>query len=92
MPETKKQKKLKFEHTTPEKNAVSQQDAVTDGAIPAATGKDQPPSTGKKKRKRVKASTSSQVNGITVAKSLAPSNPTLSPCTPAKTPKTAEEK
>ena len=71
---------------------VSQQHAETEGAMPAATGKDQTPSTGKKKRKRVKASTSSQVNGITVAKSLAPSNPTLSPCTPAKTPKTAEEK
>ena len=92
LPETKKRKKLKSEGTTPEKNAASQQDAVTEGAMPAATGKDQPPSTGKKKRKRVKASTSSQVNGITVAKSLAPSNPTLSPCTPAKTPKTAEEK
>ncbi|EDL12682.1 myb-binding protein 1A [Mus musculus] len=92
LPETKKRKKLKSEGTTPEKNAASQQDAVTEGAMPAATGKDQPPSTGKKKRKRVKASTPSQVNGITGAKSPAPSNPTLSPSTPAKTPKLQKKK
>ncbi|XP_021069391.1 myb-binding protein 1A [Mus pahari] len=92
LPETKKRKKLKSEGTTPEKNAASQQDAVTEGAMPATTGTDQPPSTGKKKRKRVKASTPSQVNGMTVAKSLAPSNPTLSPSTPAKTPKLQKKK
>ena len=66
---------------------VSQQHAETEGAMPAATGKDQTPSTGKKNRKRVKASTPSQMNGITMAKSPAPNNPTLSPRTPAKTPK-----
>lgn len=92
LPETKKRKKLKSEGTTPEKNAASQQDAVTEGAMPAATGKDQPPSTGKKKRRRVKASTPSQVNGVTVAKSLSPSNPTLSPGTPARTPKLQKKK
>lgn len=92
LPETKKRKKLKSEGTTPEKNAASQQDAVAEGAMPAATGEDQPPSTGKKKRKRAKASTPSQVNGITVAKSPAPNNPTLSPSTPAKTPKLQKKK
>lgn len=92
LPETKKRKKLKSEGTTPEKQAVSQQDAVTEGAMPAATGKDQPPSTGKKKRKRVRANTASQMNGITVAKSPTPSNPTLSPSTPAKTPKLQKKK
>lgn len=92
LPETKKRKKLKSEGVTPEKNAASQQDAVTEGAMPAATDKDQPPSTGKRKRKRVKASTPSQMNGITVAKSPAPNNPTLSPSTPAKTPKLQKKK
>lgn len=92
LPETKKRKKLKSEGTTPEKKAASQQDAVTEGAMPAATGKDQPPSTGKKKRKRMKANTPSQVNGETVAKSPAPNNPTLSPSTPAKTPKVQKKK
>lgn len=92
LPETKKRKKLKSEGTTPEKKAASQQDAVTEGAMPAATGKDQPPSTGKKRRKRVKANTPSQVNGVTVAKSPAPNNPTLSPSTPAKTPKVQKKK
>lgn len=91
LPETKKRKKLKSEGTTPEKNAASQQGAVTEGAMPAATGEGQPTSTGKKKRKRVKTSTPSQMNGITVAKSPAPNNPTLSP-TPAKTPKLQKKK
>lgn len=92
LPETKKRKKLKSEGTTPEKNVASQRDSVTEGAMPAATGKGQPPSTGKKKRKRVKPSTPSQMNGITVAKSPVPNNPTLSPCTPAKTPKLQKKK
>lgn len=92
LPETKKRKKLKSEGITPEKKAASQQDAVTEGAMPAATGKDQPPSTGKKRRKRAKANTPSQVNGVTVAKSPAPNNPTLSPSTPAKTPKVQKKK
>lgn len=92
LPETKKRKKLKSEGTTSEKKAASQQDAVTEGAMPAATGKDQPPSTGKKRRKRVKANTPSQVNGVTVAKSPAPNNPTLSPSTPLPRPQKCRRK
>nr|XP_048304627.1 myb-binding protein 1A isoform X2 [Myodes glareolus] len=92
LPETKKRKKLKSKDTTPEKDAASGQDVVMADATPAAAGKDQPPSTGKKKRKRGKANTPSQVNGTPVTKSLAPNNPTLSPSTPAKTPKLQKKK
>ncbi|KAL1779119.1 myb-binding protein 1A [Sigmodon hispidus] len=91
LPETKKRKKLKSEGTTSEENAVSGQDGVPVDATPAAAGKDQPPSAGKKRR-RAKASTPSQVNGTPVTKSLAPNNPTLSPSTPAKTPKLQKKK
>lgn len=91
LPETKKRKKLKSKDTTPEKDAASGQDGVMADAAPAA-GKDQPPSTGKKKRKRGKANAPSQVNGTPVTKSPAPNNPTLSPSTPAKTPKLQKEK
>ncbi|XP_059127112.1 myb-binding protein 1A isoform X1 [Peromyscus eremicus] len=92
LPETKKRKKLKSEDTTLEKDAASGQDVVTADATPAATGKDQPPSTGKRKRRRVKANTPSQVNGTPVTKSPAPNNLTLSPSTPAKTPKLQKKK
>lgn len=92
LPETKKRKKLKSKDTTPEKDAASGQDVVMADATPAAAGKDQPPSTGKKKRKRGKANTPSQVNGTAVTKSPAPNNPTLSPGTPAKTPKLQKKK
>lgn len=92
LPETKKRKKLKSKDATPEKDAASGQDVVMADATPAAGGTDQPPSTGKKKRKRGKANTPSQVNGTPVTKSPAPNNPTLSPSTPAKTPKLQKKK
>ncbi|CAO2644053.1 Myb-binding protein 1A [Lemmus lemmus] len=92
LPETKKRKKLKSKDTTPEKDTASGQDVVMADATPAAAGKDQSPSTGKKKRKRGKAITPSQVNGTPVTKSPAPNNPTLSPSTPAKTPKLQKKK
>lgn len=91
LPETKKRKKLKSEDTTPGKDATSGQDVVSADATPAA-GEGQPPSTGKKKRKRAKASTPSQVNGAPVTKSPAPNNPTLSPSTPFKSPKLQKKK
>ncbi|XP_051024180.1 myb-binding protein 1A isoform X2 [Acomys russatus] len=92
LPETKKRKKLKSKGATPEKDATSGQNAVTEDATPSAPGQDQPPSTGKRKRKRRRANTPSQVNGTPVAKSPAPNNPTLSPSTPAKTPKLQKKK
>ncbi|XP_075847869.1 myb-binding protein 1A isoform X1 [Microtus pennsylvanicus] len=92
LPETKKRKKLKSKDATPEKDAASGQDVVMADATPAAGGTDQPPSTGKKKRKRGKANTPSQVNGTPVTKSPAPNNPTLNPSTPAKTPKLQKKK
>lgn len=93
LPETKKRKKLKSKGATPEKEATSGQDAVTEDATPAAAGQHQPPSTGKKKkRKRMRANTPSRVNGTPMAKSPAPNNPTLSPSTPAKTPKLQKKK
>jgi hypothetical protein len=49
LPEIKKQKKLKYEGTTPEKNAVSQQDAVTEGAMPAPLAKTRFPAQARRK-------------------------------------------
>ncbi|CAH6785978.1 myb-binding protein 1A [Phodopus roborovskii] len=101
LPETKKRKKLKSEDTTPRKDATSGQDVVAADAKPpppaaaataAIAGEGQPPSTGKKKRKRVKANTPSQVNGTPVTKSPAPNKPTLSPSTPFKSPKLQKKK
>ncbi|KFO20358.1 Myb-binding protein 1A [Fukomys damarensis] len=85
LPETKKRKKRKLEEATPEEGATPK------GATPA-TGDDQPPSTGKKKRKRMKTKVlaQSQVDGTPAtpaAKSPGPDTLTLSPSTPAKTPK-----
>ncbi|XP_069338202.1 myb-binding protein 1A isoform X2 [Eulemur rufifrons] len=79
LPETKKRKKRKSEDVTQE-----------EGAKPAATAGEQPPSTGKKrKRKKSKAKVpaQSQVNGTPAVKRPAPDTSTLSPSTPAKTPK-----
>ncbi|XP_046530926.1 myb-binding protein 1A isoform X2 [Equus quagga] len=78
LPETKKRKKRKSEGTM-------QQDATK----PAVTSGNQPPSTGRKRRNRVKAKVpaQSQVNGTPATKSLAPDPPATSPSTPAKTPK-----
>ncbi|XP_055453247.1 myb-binding protein 1A [Psammomys obesus] len=94
LPETKKRKKLKSEGTTPGKDAAPGQGAVPGDAAPAATGQDQTPSTGKKKRKRMRmrANTPSQVNGTPGAKCPTPNNPTVSPNTPAKTPKLQKKK
>ncbi|XP_054431834.1 myb-binding protein 1A [Pteronotus mesoamericanus] len=82
LPETKKRKKRKSEGPTQKSDAQ-----------PAATGGEQPPSTGKKrKRKKAKVAAQAQVNGTPVAKSpatksLAPAPAALSPSTPAETPK-----
>nr|KAF6457666.1 MYB binding protein 1a [Rousettus aegyptiacus] len=84
LPETKKRKKRKSEGTTQEENAK-----------PTSISGDQPPSTGKKKRKRMKAKVAAQgqVNGTPAAKSLAIKSPALKPpaanpsSTPAETPK-----
>lgn len=92
LPETKKRKKLRSEGSTPGKDAASGQDAGSGAATPAATAQDQTPSTGKKKRKRMRASTPSQVNGTPVAKCPAPNDPAVSPNTPAKTPKLQKKK
>ncbi|XP_004638356.1 myb-binding protein 1A isoform X2 [Octodon degus] len=82
LPETKKRKKRKLEGPTPEEGATPE------AATPPATGGNQPPSTGKKKRKRGKAKVLAQpqVNGTPATKSPAPNTLTLSPSTPAKTP------
>ncbi|KAM6175728.1 LOW QUALITY PROTEIN: myb-binding protein 1A [Erethizon dorsatum] len=82
LPETKKRKKRKLEGIIPEEGATPE------GATPLATGGDQPPSTGKKKRKRMKAKVLAQpqVDGTPAAKSPAPDTLALSPSTPAKTP------
>ncbi|XP_004857298.1 myb-binding protein 1A [Heterocephalus glaber] len=81
LPETKKRKKRKLEEATPEEGATPK------GATPVATGGDQPPSTGKK-RKRMKAKVLAQPqgDGTPAAKSPGPDTLTLSPSTPAKTP------
>ncbi|EHB05782.1 Myb-binding protein 1A [Heterocephalus glaber] len=81
LPETKKRKKRKLEEATPEEGATPK------GATPLATGGDQPPSTGKK-RKRMKAKVLAQPqgDGTPAAKSPGPDTLTLSPSTPAKTP------
>nr|XP_012634638.1 myb-binding protein 1A [Microcebus murinus] len=78
LPETKKRKKRKSEDVTQEEVAK-----------PVATAEEQSPSTGKKKRKRTKAKApaQSQVNGTPAVKRPAPDTSTLSPSTPAKTPK-----
>lgn len=83
LPETKKRKKRKSEGTTQEENAK-----------PTSISGDQPPSKGKKRRKRMKAKVTAQaqVNGTSAAKSLAikspaPKTPAANPSTPAKTPK-----
>uniref|UniRef100_A0A8D0RJT2 Myb-binding protein 1A n=1 Tax=Sus scrofa TaxID=9823 RepID=A0A8D0RJT2_PIG len=70
LPETKKRKKRKSE------GAVQ-----GEGAAPAATGGDQPPSTGKKRRNKRKAKVPapSQVNGMPAAKSPAPDSPAQPP-------------
>uniref|UniRef100_A0A8C4M693 MYB binding protein 1a n=1 Tax=Equus asinus asinus TaxID=83772 RepID=A0A8C4M693_EQUAS len=83
LPETKKRKKRKSEGTM-------QQDATK----PAVTSGNQPPSTGRKRRNRVKAKVpaQSQVNGTPPAKSPAPDPPATSPSTPAKTPKLQKKK
>lgn len=87
LPETKKRKKRKSEDATPE------QGVVPESTMLAATGGDQPPSTGKKKRKRMKKTKAqAQANGTPAAKSPAPNNLTLSPDTPAKTPKLQKKK
>nr|XP_045013847.1 myb-binding protein 1A isoform X2 [Jaculus jaculus] len=82
LPETKKRKKRKAE------DAVPQQDAM-----PVATSGDQPPSTGKK-RKKMKAQVvaQTQLNGTPATKSPAPDSATQSPSTPAKTPKLQKKK
>ncbi|XP_037351256.1 myb-binding protein 1A [Talpa occidentalis] len=91
LPETKKRKKRKSEGAVQEEGTVE-----GEGAKPAATGGDQPPSTGKKKRKRnrmkAKVSGQPQVNGTSAAKSPAPTSTTLNPSTPAKTPKLQKKK
>ncbi|KAB1266199.1 Myb-binding protein 1A [Camelus dromedarius] len=78
LPETKKRKKRKSEGATQE-----------EGAKPAATDGTQPPSTGKKKRNKMKSKVpaQSQVNGTPPTKSPAPDPPATSPDIPAKTPK-----
>ncbi|XP_058416005.1 myb-binding protein 1A isoform X2 [Diceros bicornis minor] len=83
LPETKKRKKRKSEGTTQEEDAK-----------PAVTSGSQPPSTGKKKRNRMKAKVPAQshVNGTPAAKSPAPDLPATSPSTPAKTPKLQKKK
>uniref|UniRef100_A0A8D1MLU6 Myb-binding protein 1A n=1 Tax=Sus scrofa TaxID=9823 RepID=A0A8D1MLU6_PIG len=70
LPETKKRKKRKSE------GAVQ-----GEGAAPAATGGDQPPSTGKKRRNKRKAKVPapSQVNGMPAAKTPAPDSPAQPP-------------
>ncbi|XP_005399744.1 PREDICTED: myb-binding protein 1A [Chinchilla lanigera] len=80
LPETKKRKKRKSEGPTPEERPAPE------GAARPATGGDQPPSTGKKKRKRMKAKVLAQpeVNGTPATKSPAPDTLALSPST--KTP------
>ncbi|XP_010380485.1 myb-binding protein 1A isoform X2 [Rhinopithecus roxellana] len=75
LPETKKRKKRKSEDGT-----------LAEDGTPAATGGSQPPSMGRKKRKRTKAKVPAQANGTPAAKSPAPGTPTLSPSTPAKSP------
>lgn len=84
LPETKKRKKRKSEGTTQEVDATMQE-----GAKPATTSGDQPPSTGKRKRRRMKAKIAAQahVNGMPVTKSPAPKPTNMSPSTPAKAPK-----
>lgn len=83
LPETKKRKKRKLEGAAPVEGATPE------GATAPATGGDQPPSTGKKKRKRMKAKVLAQpqVNGTSATKNPAPDTLTLSPSSPAKTPK-----
>ncbi|XP_011358085.1 myb-binding protein 1A isoform X2 [Pteropus vampyrus] len=82
LPETKKRKKRKSEGTTQEENAK-----------PTSISGDQPPSTGKKRKKRMKAKVAAQaqVNGTPAAslaiKSPDPEPPAANPSTPAKTPK-----
>uniref|UniRef100_A0A8C0XGT2 Myb-binding protein 1A n=1 Tax=Castor canadensis TaxID=51338 RepID=A0A8C0XGT2_CASCN len=83
LPETKKRKKRKAENATPEADATA-----------AAASGDQPPSTGKKRRKKRKAKVLAlpQVNGTPATKSSTSDIPTLSPSTPAKTPKLQKER
>nr|XP_036882939.1 myb-binding protein 1A isoform X3 [Manis javanica] len=85
LPETKKRKKRKLEGSAEEeaaKPAVPNGNQAPSGA--------QPPSTGKKKRKRVRSKVPAQspVNGTPATKSLTSEPPTTtSPSAPAKTPK-----
>lgn len=82
LPETKKRKKRKSE------------DATQEEAKPVTTSGDQPPSTGKmKKRNRMKAGgpAQSQVNGMPASKNPAQTPPATSP-TPAKAPKLQKKK
>ncbi|XP_005582619.3 myb-binding protein 1A isoform X1 [Macaca fascicularis] len=76
LPETKKRKKRKSEDGT-----------LAEDGTPAATGRSQPPSMGRKKRNRTKAKVPAQANGTPATKSPAPGTPTLSPSTAAKSPK-----
>ncbi|XP_008853862.1 myb-binding protein 1A isoform X2 [Nannospalax galili] len=85
LPETKKRKR-KSKDVTPE------QDVMPENATLAVTGGDQPPSTGKKRRRKMKAQAQAQVNGTPATKSLASNNLTLSPTTPAETPKLQKKK
>uniref|UniRef100_A0A2K5NU33 MYB binding protein 1a n=1 Tax=Cercocebus atys TaxID=9531 RepID=A0A2K5NU33_CERAT len=78
LPETKKRKKRKSEDGTL---------AEDEDGTPAATGRSQPPSMGRKKRNRTKAKVPAQANGTPATKSLAPGTPTLSPSSAAKSPK-----
>ncbi|KAM5273503.1 myb-binding protein 1A [Ctenodactylus gundi] len=81
LPETKKRKKRKSVDATPES---SMPEEVTS---PVTSG-DQPPSTGKKrKRMKAKVPAQSRVNGTSTTKSPTPDTPTLSPSTPARIPK-----
>ncbi|NIG58076.1 myb-binding protein 1A [Pontoporia blainvillei] len=77
LPETKKRKKRKSEGATQE-----------EAAEPVAAGGDQPPSTGKRKRKiKRKGPAQSQAHGLPASKSPTPDPPAMSPSSPTKTPK-----
>ncbi|XP_029068705.1 myb-binding protein 1A isoform X1 [Monodon monoceros] len=77
LPETKKRKKRKSEGATQE-----------EAAKPAAASGDQPPSTGKRKRKiKRKGPAQSQAQGLPASKIPTPDPPATSPSSPAKTPK-----